>query len=206
MTAAEADVVISGAGPNGLMLACELALAGVRPVVLDRLPGPSDEPKANGLVGQVIRQLDMRGLYHAFGGDDGPPQPMYGWMFAGMPLNFLGVEDNPMYALLLQQPRLVRLLEKRARDLGVDIRWGHELTGLERDADAVTVTVRSAERDIPSGRRPIWSAPTGAQHRAQERGHRLPRQHLADREPDRARAPARRVGTATAATRFRDSV
>ena len=57
------------------MLACELALAGVRPVVLDGLPGPSDEPKANGLVGQVIRQLDMRGLYHAFGGDEGAPRP-----------------------------------------------------------------------------------------------------------------------------------
>ena len=48
------DVVIAGAGPNGLMLACELALAGVRPVVLERDPGPTSEPKANGLVGQVI--------------------------------------------------------------------------------------------------------------------------------------------------------
>ncbi len=101
MTVEAADVVISGAGPNGLMLACELALAGVRPVVLDRLPGPSDEPKANGLVGQVIRQLDMRGLYHTFGGDEGPPKPAYGWMFAGMSLNFLGIEDNPMHALLM---------------------------------------------------------------------------------------------------------
>src|ERR1700754_5154649 len=146
MTVEAADVVISGAGPNGLMLACELALAGVRPVVLDQLPAPSDEPKANGLVGQVIRMLDIRGLYHAFGGDDGPPQPTPGWMFAGMSLSFLGVENNPMYALLLPQPRLVRLLEKRARDLGVDVRWGHELTSLTVGSDAVTVTVRSAER------------------------------------------------------------
>jgi 2-polyprenyl-6-methoxyphenol hydroxylase-like FAD-dependent oxidoreductase len=138
-----AHVVIAGAGPNGLMLACELALAGVRPVVLDRLPGPSAEPKANGLVGQVIRQLDMRGLYHAFGGDDGPPQPSYGWAFAGMPLSFLCVEDNPMYALLIAQPRLVRLLEKRARDLGVEMRWGHELTAIDTCADAVTLTVDS---------------------------------------------------------------
>lgn len=141
MTVESADVVISGAGPNGLMLACELALAGVRPVVLDKLPAPSAEPKANGLVGQVVRQLDMRGLYHAFGGDDGPPQPTRGWMFAGMALNFLGVEDNPMYALLLAQPRLVRLLEKRARDLGVDLRWGHELTALAADDNAVSLTV-----------------------------------------------------------------
>ncbi len=147
MTVEAADIVISGAGPNGLMLACELALAGVRPVVLDKLPGPGDEPKANGLVGQVIRQLDMRGLYHAFGSDEGPPKPAYGWMFAGVPLSFLGLEDNPMYALLIQQPRLVRLLEKRARDLGVDIRWGHEVTALRADETQVAVTVAVTGRE-----------------------------------------------------------
>jgi 2-polyprenyl-6-methoxyphenol hydroxylase-like FAD-dependent oxidoreductase len=139
------DVVISGAGPNGLMLACELALAGVRPVVLDKLPAPSDEPKANGLVGQVIRQLDMRGLYQEFGDDPNPPRPAYGWRFGGLDLNFLGVEDNPMYLLLLQQPRLVRLLEGRARELGVDVRWGHELAALTAGEDGVAVTVTCAE-------------------------------------------------------------
>jgi 2-polyprenyl-6-methoxyphenol hydroxylase-like FAD-dependent oxidoreductase len=146
MSVEAADVVISGAGPNGLLLACELALAGVRPVVLDKLPGPSDEPKANGLVGQVIRQLDMRGLYHAFGGDEGPPRPAYGWMFAGIGLDFLGIDDNPMHALLIAQPRLVRLLEKRARDLGVDIRWGHELTALRPAEPSVALTVAAADR------------------------------------------------------------
>ena len=75
MTESPVDVVISGAGPNGLMVACELALAGVRPVVLERLPAPSDEPKANGMVGQVIRLLDMRGLYQRFSGSDDPPKP-----------------------------------------------------------------------------------------------------------------------------------
>ncbi|MFD6455210.1 FAD-dependent monooxygenase, partial [Nocardia sp. NPDC060220] len=57
------DVVISGAGPNGLMLACELSLAGIRPIVLERLPEPSEEPKANGLLGQVVQLVDRRGLY-----------------------------------------------------------------------------------------------------------------------------------------------
>ncbi|MCV7172303.1 FAD-dependent monooxygenase [Mycobacterium manitobense] len=146
MTDERVDVAISGAGPNGLLLACELALAGIRPVVLDALPGPSAEPKANGLVGQVIRQLDMRGLYHAFGGDAGPPQPAHGWMFAGMSLSFLGLEDNPMYALILPQPRLVCLLEKRARDLGVDIRWGSELTALDAREDGVALTVATQDR------------------------------------------------------------
>lgn len=114
--------------------------------MLDRLPGPSDEPKANGLVGQVIRQLDMRGLYHAFGGEEGPPRPVAGWPFAGMPLNFGEVEANPMHALLIPQPRLVRLLEKRARGLGVDVRWGHELIDLEPGCDSVAVTVAANGR------------------------------------------------------------
>ncbi|ORV54733.1 FAD-dependent oxidoreductase [Mycobacterium europaeum] len=143
----QAGIVISGAGPNGLMLACELALAGIRPVVLDGLPGPSDEPKANGLVGQVVRALDMRGMYRELTGDAEPPRPSYGWMFAAMTLNFLGLEDNPMYAMVMPQPRLVRSLEKRARDLGVDLRWGHELTGLQQEEHAVVLQVSSPERD-----------------------------------------------------------
>jgi 2-polyprenyl-6-methoxyphenol hydroxylase-like FAD-dependent oxidoreductase len=161
MTDESVDVVIAGAGPNGLMLACELALAGVRPVVLDRLPAPSAEPKANGLVGQVVRQLDMRGLYHPFGGDDGPPQPTYGWMFAGMSLSFLGIENNPMYALLLPQPRLVRLLEKRARDLGVDVRWGHELVDFDTGDDVVSVAARSGERTYRMAARYLVGADGG---------------------------------------------
>jgi 2-polyprenyl-6-methoxyphenol hydroxylase-like FAD-dependent oxidoreductase len=95
------DVLISGAGPNGLMLACELALAGIRPVVLDQLPEPSSEPKANGLVGQVVRLLDIRGLYKDFSGSDEPPAPLYEWIFAGMRVPLAGVADNPMYALML---------------------------------------------------------------------------------------------------------
>lgn len=139
----DVPVVISGAGPNGLMLACELALAGVRPVVLDRLPGPSDELKANGLVGQVIRQLDMRGLHQRITEAPDPPNPVPGWMFSGMPVPLAAVTANPMYATLVSQPRLVRLLHERAGELGVEIRWGHELTGFDAGADEVAATVTS---------------------------------------------------------------
>ncbi len=140
------DVVISGAGPNGLMLACELALAGITPVVLDALPAASDEPKANGLVGQVVRMLDMRGLYSAFTGED-RPQPLPGWIFSGLQLQFSDPANSPIYAMMIPQPRLVRLLEKRARDLGVDLRWGHELTALQPGADGVTLSVAAADGD-----------------------------------------------------------
>jgi 2-polyprenyl-6-methoxyphenol hydroxylase-like FAD-dependent oxidoreductase len=67
-------------------------------------------------------------------------------MFAGMTLNFLDVEDNPMHVLLIQQPRVVRLLEKRARDLGVDLRWGHELTTMRAGDDHVALTVATEGR------------------------------------------------------------
>lgn len=145
MSETEAPVVISGAGPNGLMLACELALAGVRPVVLERLPAPSDELKANGMVGQVIRLLDMRGLYQRLSGSHDPPPPVYEWIFSGMSVPLFGVPDNPMYALMIPQPRLVRILDERARELGVDIRWGHELIGFESRSDGVTVSASSSD-------------------------------------------------------------
>jgi 2-polyprenyl-6-methoxyphenol hydroxylase-like FAD-dependent oxidoreductase len=140
------SVVISGAGPNGLMLACELALAGITPVVLDALPEASAEPKANGLVGQVVRLLDMRGLYSAFTGEE-RPQPLPAWMFSGMHLHFADPATSPIHAMMMPQPRLVRLLEKRARDLGVDLRWGHELTALSPGADGVALSVATADGD-----------------------------------------------------------
>jgi 2-polyprenyl-6-methoxyphenol hydroxylase-like FAD-dependent oxidoreductase len=141
MSETKVPVVISGAGPNGLMVACELALAGVRPVVLEQLLAPSDEPKANGMVGQVVRQLDMRGLYQRFTGSDDPPHPAYQWIFSGMSVPLFGVPGNPMYALMMAQPRLVRLLDERACELGVDIRWGHELIGVQTRSDGAAVQV-----------------------------------------------------------------
>jgi 2-polyprenyl-6-methoxyphenol hydroxylase-like FAD-dependent oxidoreductase len=155
------DVVIAGAGPNGLMLARELALAGIRPLVLDPLSGPSAEPKANGLVGQVIRLLDMRGLYQELGGPPGAPQPIPGFMFSGMSLSFDGVADNPMHALLIPQPRLVQALEKQVRDAGVPIRWGHAVTDLVQLDGHVALTVAGPDGAYPLTTRYLVGADGG---------------------------------------------
>lgn len=142
-----ADVVISGAGPNGLLVAGELALAGVRPVVLEQLPEPSPELKANGIVGQANRVLDLRGLYGTLSGTGASPEPMAGYIFAGMQVPFTDVVDNPMYGMLIQQPKVVRELADWVQSLGVEIRWGHELVDLEQGSDGVVVNISSPEGD-----------------------------------------------------------
>ena len=62
----DADVIIVGAGPTGLMLAGELRLAGVRPLVLERQPQMREIPKANGFNGQILELLRYRGLLDRF--------------------------------------------------------------------------------------------------------------------------------------------
>src|SRR5262249_40915513 len=125
-----------------LMLACELALAGIRPVVLERLTEPATEQRANGLVGQVVRMLDRRGLHGRLGGGSLSPQPFY--VFGALALDLRAVPDNPLYTLLVPQGRTEQVLADRAAELGVQVRRGHEVTGLTQDADAVHVRLADA--------------------------------------------------------------
>jgi 2-polyprenyl-6-methoxyphenol hydroxylase-like FAD-dependent oxidoreductase len=141
------DVVVAGAGPVGLMLAAELGLAGVRPVVLERLPEPSALPKANGLVGQVVQLLDHRGLLERFGAGAPVVGPTASYQFAGLPLDLARLGASPLHLLTIPQPRLVSLLDERARELGADVRLGHELRALVQDEDGVTLDVRGPDGD-----------------------------------------------------------
>ncbi|MFI2667697.1 FAD-dependent monooxygenase [Micromonospora carbonacea] len=133
------DVLIAGAGPNGLMLACELALAGLRPVVLERRDTLGGEPRANGLVGQVVRLLDRRGLYARLTGGNTPPAPQPAFTFGAFPLDLTVLADNPHYVLGVPQAQLQATLAARAAELGVELRHGHDVVDLRQRPDAVEV-------------------------------------------------------------------
>ena len=138
----DADVIVVGAGPTGLMLAGELRLAGVRPLVLERRPHVRDVPKANALVGQI---LQYRGLLDRFeAASPGSGHSASGYPFGNLYLNFAGLADPPQ-GTYLPQPQLERLLDERARELGSDIRRGHEVAGLCQDEVGVTADVHGPD-------------------------------------------------------------
>ncbi|MGP4099041.1 FAD-dependent monooxygenase [Nonomuraea sp. KM90] len=140
-----ADVIIAGAGPTGLMLAAELRLAGVRPLVLERHPHRRDTPKAGGLGGQILELLRYRGLLERFQAACPGPMPAPRFPFGGVHLDFTQLENPPLHALPLPQQLLERLLDERAGELEIDVRRGHEVTGISQDETAVTVDVRGPD-------------------------------------------------------------
>lgn len=156
-----ADVVIAGAGPNGLMLACELAMAGVRPVVLDPLPGPNPHRRANGIVGQGVRILDHRGLYNALAETTDPPQPVPGSSFGAFGLDFSEVADPQLFILHVEQPRLIEVLVERARELDVEFRWEHQLNGFNQHDEGITVLVDGPDRTYELATRYLIGADGG---------------------------------------------
>jgi 3-(3-hydroxy-phenyl)propionate hydroxylase len=140
----EHSVVIAGGGPTGLMLAAELALAGVDAVVLERRPTQElAGSRAGGLHARTIEILDQRGVAERFLDEGKTAQA------AGFALNMLDISDFPTrhpYALGLFQNKIERILAGWVLELGVPIRYGTEVSGFTEDEDGVEVELAGGER------------------------------------------------------------
>jgi 2-polyprenyl-6-methoxyphenol hydroxylase-like FAD-dependent oxidoreductase len=134
------QVVIAGGGPTGLWLACELALAGVRTAVLEKLARPTGLSKALGPQSRTMETFDHRGILERF--TDGNSAPPF-LNFAMFPLDLRRIDFHHPYGTIIPQSRVEALLEERARGLGAEIRRGHEVTGLVQDPHGVTIAVET---------------------------------------------------------------
>jgi 3-(3-hydroxy-phenyl)propionate hydroxylase len=136
----EHDVVIAGGGPTGLMLAAELTLAGVEPVIVEpRLTQELDGSRAGGVHARTIEVLEQRGVADRFLAE-GTLHPMFGFAHAVLDLRDLPSRHRGVLGLV--QKHFERILAGWVLDdLGVAIQRGREVVGLAQDADGVDVAV-----------------------------------------------------------------
>ncbi|MBT2402036.1 MULTISPECIES: FAD-dependent oxidoreductase [unclassified Streptomyces] len=126
----EADVVVVGAGPVGLMLAGELARGGADVVVLEKRRAPSTESRASTLHARTMEILDSRGLLPDIGTPPNEPRGHFG----GIPLDLTLPSPHPGQ-WKVPQTKTEAVLEEWAISLGADIRCGHELTALRETGE-----------------------------------------------------------------------
>ncbi|WP_053739288.1 FAD-dependent monooxygenase [Nocardia sp. NRRL S-836] len=131
------EVTVVGAGPVGLLLACELAFQGVRTTVLERLATQADTIKAQMISGRTFQMLAMRGFGPAIEQASAAEVAKLAWYrpsgghFAGL----FKLDGLPL--VMLTQQALERILEARALELGVEIRRGVEVTDLDLGSEFV---------------------------------------------------------------------
>ena len=167
-----ADVLVAGAGPVGLLLACELALAGIRVLVLEREVDPASALKAPPLGARGVsiasaEALDRRGLLDALlAAGAGASRKAQAGHFAGIPIDASLIDPTGWpwrlpgalaTNIAADMHAVEAVLAARAAALGVEIRRGRAVDTVHDDGAGVTV--RPAAR---TSRRAGWSAPMAA--------------------------------------------
>ena len=149
------DVIVAGAGPTGLMLAGELALAGVDVQIVERrstseLVGM----RARGFHSRTLEILDQRGIADRFLAE-GKTVPAAS--FANVTVDISDLPTRHPYTLGLVQSEIERILTDWVGELGVPIHRGREVVGFAQDAGGVDLHLADGG---PTCARATWWRPT----------------------------------------------
>jgi 3-(3-hydroxy-phenyl)propionate hydroxylase len=137
MRTSEHTVVVAGGGPTGLMLAGELALAGVDVVIVERRPDQElAGSRAGGLHARTLEVFDQRGIAERFLAE-GRVAQVAG--FAWFPLDISDFPTRYNHGLALWQNQIERILAGWVAEMAVPIMRGREVTGVAQDDAGVDV-------------------------------------------------------------------
>ncbi|HET6735439.1 FAD-dependent monooxygenase [Mycobacterium sp.] len=131
------EVVVVGAGPTGLMLACELALGGAKARLLEERSDMPNITRAFAVHARTLELLDARGL-----ADELIPRGVPVYEVAppgGLELDLRELHTRFGMVLIVPQSGTEKVLQARAEQLGVEIVRGAEVVGLTQDADGVSL-------------------------------------------------------------------
>ena len=148
----DADVLVVGAGPTGLMLANQLARRGVRALIIDRHAGPSLQTRALGVQARTLEIYAQLGIIESALNlgkrATGANLWVQGRRSARIPLGDIGRDLSPYpFLLILGQDDNERLLGEALRARGTAVQWNTELVGLAQDAGQVRASLK-----YPDGR------------------------------------------------------
>ncbi len=135
------DVVVVGAGPTGLMLANELALAGVDVVVLERLTERTGLSKALNMQPRTAELLELRGLLD--GAEERSFATVQDGHFAMIPVDYHGWDTRFPFQLGIPQAAVEDFLEDRLAAQGTKVLRGAEVIDFVQDKDSVSVRYRT---------------------------------------------------------------
>jgi 3-(3-hydroxy-phenyl)propionate hydroxylase len=136
-------VVIAGAGPTGMMLAGELALAGIDVAIAERRVSQDlVGSRARGLHSRTIEVLDQRGIADRFL-SQGTVAQVAG--FSGIRLDISDFPTRHPYGLALLQDRFEEILAGWVSELGVPVYRGREVTGFAQDGTGIDVELSNGQ-------------------------------------------------------------
>jgi len=135
----EHQVIIAGGGPTGLMLAGELALAGIDVAIVERRSSQDVVgSRAGGLHPRTLEVFEQRGIADRFIAEGQVAQAVG---FAGVHIDLSGFPTRHPYSLGLWQNHIERILGGWVDELGVPIHRGVETTGFVQDDTGVDVSL-----------------------------------------------------------------